>query len=235
MGKITINELSDSLKDNINSKQNATDSSLETNNKTVVGAINELFSNVSNNKLGKQLIANAIGEPLNAEDTFQAMSNDINSLLSTFKTNMTNSGVAVESGDKFKQLINKVGNINTLQPAPSDTGRYYTIWSTTQEHSIKQSSYSTITTFTPSDYMPGNSIVYFSGCFRTTDTRYPLYVRVFDNTANTEVASTNGLSFTCKSFSFTSIAGHQYSLQFHVGNNVYAGILTGAFIGIAVK
>ena len=108
MGKITINELSDSLKDHIDSKQNATDNLLETNNKTVVGAINELLSNISNNESGKKLIANAIGEPLNSSDTFAEMSNDINNLLSNFKTNMMNSGVTVESGDKFKQLIEKI-------------------------------------------------------------------------------------------------------------------------------
>ena len=85
--------------------QEKTDDSLQTENKTIVGAINELFQSANN---GKELIASAIGEPLNAEDTFSAMSNDINSLLSTFKANMMNSGVIVESGDGFKQLIDKI-------------------------------------------------------------------------------------------------------------------------------
>ena len=76
-----------------------------TDKSSIVGAINELFQNANN---GKELIANAIGEPLDASDTFSAMSTDINSLLSTFKTNMMNSGVVVESGDKFKQLIEKI-------------------------------------------------------------------------------------------------------------------------------
>ena len=71
----------------------------------LVGAINELFQSANN---GKELIANAIGEPVSADDTFSAMSNDINSLLSTFKTNMMNNGVIVESGDKFKSLIEKI-------------------------------------------------------------------------------------------------------------------------------
>jgi hypothetical protein len=48
MGKITINELSDSLKDHIDGKQDATDNLLETNNKTIVGAINELFQSADN-------------------------------------------------------------------------------------------------------------------------------------------------------------------------------------------
>lgn len=118
MGKITINELHKSLFDYV---QAVSDDKLETRDKTIVGAINELFSNNNNdtelNNLineisnGKQLIANAIGEPLNVEDTFSAMSSDINSLLSQFKTNMMNNGVTVESGDKFKSLIDKIATM----------------------------------------------------------------------------------------------------------------------------
>ena len=68
MGKITINELHKSLFDYV---QAVSDDKLETRNKTIVGAINELFSDNSNdieiNNLkneisnGKELIANAIG------------------------------------------------------------------------------------------------------------------------------------------------------------------------------
>ena len=100
MSKLTLNELSNSLNDYIDEKQNVEDYSLMTENKTIVGAINEIY--------GKEIIANAIGEPLNSSETFTEMGNDINSLLSTFKTNMMNSGVTVESGDKFKQLIDKI-------------------------------------------------------------------------------------------------------------------------------
>ena len=39
------------------------------------------------------------------------MGNDINSLLSTFKTNMMNNGVTVESSDKFKTLIDKIATM----------------------------------------------------------------------------------------------------------------------------
>ncbi len=100
MSKLTSNELSDSLNNLINEKQDKEDYSLMTENKTIVGAINEIY--------GKELIANAIGEPLKATDTFTNMSNDINGLLSIFKTNMMNSGVTVESNDKFKSLIDKI-------------------------------------------------------------------------------------------------------------------------------
>ena len=97
-----INDLNKSLEEqlHLNEKQDKTDNNLKTNDKTVVGAINELFQSANN---GKQLIANAIGEPLNSNDTFSAMSNDINSLLATFKTNMISNGVTVGSNDKFKQ------------------------------------------------------------------------------------------------------------------------------------
>ena len=126
MAKITIEELSGSLKEYLNGLglteaqvQELIDkfedekigdiSQLSTEEKgSLVGAINELFQNANN---GKELIANAIGEPLNVDDTFSAMSNDINGLLSTFKTNMMNNGITVESSDRFKSLIDKIATM----------------------------------------------------------------------------------------------------------------------------
>ena len=138
-GRITIDNLSDSLKEMISNsgsglseeqvlnlinenglseeqvislvKDNLTGdlTQLSTTNKTnIVAAINELFQSANN---GKELIASAIGEPLNAEDTFSAMSGSINGLLSTFKTNMMKNGVTVNSGDKFKALIDKIATL----------------------------------------------------------------------------------------------------------------------------
>ena len=76
-------------------------STLSTENKdSLVAAVTEIY--------GKNVIAEAIGEPLAVTDTFSEMGSEINSLLSSFKTNMMNSGVVVESGDKFKQLIEKI-------------------------------------------------------------------------------------------------------------------------------
>lgn len=118
MGKITIHELSNSLNNMINEKQTKNDNSLETTDKTIVGAINEIYDSLVNNndyKLdsinGKKIIAEAIGEPLDATDTFNEMSNDIGNLLSQFKVNMMNNGVTVDSGDKFKQLIDKIATM----------------------------------------------------------------------------------------------------------------------------
>ena len=116
MGEIRKDNLHESLIEELNElanidlsgKQDKTDESLLTESKDVIGAINELFQNANN---GKELIASAIGEPLSSEDTFSAMSNDINGLLSTFKTNMMNNGITVESGDKFKALIDKIATM----------------------------------------------------------------------------------------------------------------------------
>ena len=116
MGEIRKDNLHESLIEELNElanidlsgKQDKTDESLLTESKDLVGAINELFQSANN---GKELIANAIGEPVSKDDTFQAMSNDINSLLSTFKTNMMNNGITVDSGDKFKQLIDKIATM----------------------------------------------------------------------------------------------------------------------------
>ena len=126
MAKITIEELSGSLKEYLNGlglteaqvrelidrfedEKIGDISQLSTSEKgSLVGAINELFQSANN---GKQLIASAIGEPVSADDTFSAMSSDINGLLSTFKTNMMNNGITVESGDKFKQLIDKIATL----------------------------------------------------------------------------------------------------------------------------
>jgi hypothetical protein len=95
-------ELKEMLKDTMSINE------LNTNSKTVIGAINELFQSANN---GKQLIASAIGEPLDSNDTFSAMSDDINGLLATFKTNMMNNGVTVESNDRFKSLIDKIATL----------------------------------------------------------------------------------------------------------------------------
>ena len=85
-----IEELKELANIDLSGKQDKTDESLLTESNDVIGAINELFQSANN---GKELIANAIGEPLDSNDTFSAMSTDINGLLSTFKTNMMNNGI----------------------------------------------------------------------------------------------------------------------------------------------
>ena len=68
----------ESILTTLNDKQSKSDSSLATNNKTIVGAINELFQNVDS---GKQLIANAIDDDaITKNSTFEAMSEAIKQL-----------------------------------------------------------------------------------------------------------------------------------------------------------
>ena len=97
--KVTLDQLDNSAVEAMSSSVGDV-SLLNTENKTIVGALAEI--------VGKKEIANAIGEPLAETDKFTEMSSEINGLLSTFKTNMMNAGVVVESGDKFKALIDKI-------------------------------------------------------------------------------------------------------------------------------
>ena len=97
--KVTLDQLDDSAVEAMSSSVGDV-SMLNTENTTIVGALVEI--------VGKKEIANAIGEPLAETDKFTEMSSEINGLLSTFKTNMMNAGVVVESGDKFKALIEKI-------------------------------------------------------------------------------------------------------------------------------
>ena len=76
-----------------------------TDKSSIVGAINELFQSANN---GKELIANAIGEPLSSEDTFSAMSDKINDMKSNLKQVLTEEGVSVTEEDDMSSLISKV-------------------------------------------------------------------------------------------------------------------------------
>ena len=144
-----INELEELGNIDLSGKQDKTDESLLTESKDLVGAINELFQSANN---GKKLIANAIGEPLSSEDTFSAMSNDINGLLSTFKTNMMNNGITVESGDRFKSLIDKIAN---MVEEGSGKGIQFASGSVTDRINVAENVYSGTTSLnTPIGFTP---------------------------------------------------------------------------------
>lgn len=141
-GAVSTTEYTDTSDVSINmdySAQIGTLSNLKTTEKTnLVNAINELFQNANS---GKQLIASAIGEPLDSNDTFNAMSNDINSLLNTFKTNMMINGVSVGSEDKFKSLIDKIATLanNENKGLRYAEGTYedFTLYLTTSGSSVE--------------------------------------------------------------------------------------------------
>jgi hypothetical protein len=101
-------------------KQDKVDNSLSTNDKSIVGAINELFQDVDS---GKQLIADAIDDSsIDKNSTFGAMSEAIEDIqadrtalqleATTNKSNLatvlTDEGIEVDDNDDMTSLINKV-------------------------------------------------------------------------------------------------------------------------------
>lgn len=84
---------------------------LKTTNKTnLVNAVNELFQNANN---GKSSIANIVGNPLLATDTFQQQRDKIQILKNTFASNLNGKGQSSYNTESLKSLIDKVANINT--------------------------------------------------------------------------------------------------------------------------
>ena len=77
-------------------------------NTDIISAVNSLIVNRVDNAENMGKLANAIGEPVTANHSVDEVVEGLGEMLSTFKTNMMNSGVMVESSDKFKQLIDKI-------------------------------------------------------------------------------------------------------------------------------
>ena len=77
-------------------------------NTDIISAVNSLMVDRVDNAENMGKLANAIGEPVTANHSVDEVVEGLGEMLSTFKTNMMNSGVTVESGDKFKQLIEKI-------------------------------------------------------------------------------------------------------------------------------
>ena len=147
-----INNLNKPLKDKLDleKKQDKTDNDLATTDKTIVGAINELFQDVDS---GKQLIANAIdNSTITKDSTFEAMSTEINNLNTniTLLTNQVNSltnelagkvtpaGTAVAgnvlSGKTFinstgntitGSMTNRAANTNCVSTSTNSSGTLY--------------------------------------------------------------------------------------------------------------
>ena len=88
-------------------------STLSTENKgSLVAAVTEIY--------GKSIIAEAIGEPLSASDSFNKMSNDINDLLNKFKISLLINGISVNNEDDFKSLIDKLSNLTSVDTKKID-------------------------------------------------------------------------------------------------------------------
>ena len=94
----------------INSYQKIQDNNLATADKTIVGAINELFQNASS---GKQLIADAIGsDNIDEESTYEAMSQAIEELKA--KISVQDSVKQLESNNENLFLLKGTGELYGL-------------------------------------------------------------------------------------------------------------------------
>ena len=106
--KISKEQIDPGVKDHIMSFV-GNKNELETSDKSdMVNAINSLIVDRVDNAANMNKLANSIGNPITASDNVDEVCDKVNGLLSTFKTNMMNSGVMVEGTDKFKQLIDKI-------------------------------------------------------------------------------------------------------------------------------
>ena len=116
-----INDLNKSLEEQLrlNEKQEKTDNNLKTTDKTIVGAINELFQNVDS---GKNIIADAIDvNGITGNSTFSAMgeaiegkNTEINNLKTELAGKVTPAGTAVAANVLTgKTFINSSGTLQT--------------------------------------------------------------------------------------------------------------------------
>lgn len=76
----------------------------------LIGMINEAFTNANNGKIS---LANAIGLPTVASETFTQIVNDINSRKSDLTNNLSSKGVSASTSESLKSLIDKVSTIVT--------------------------------------------------------------------------------------------------------------------------
>ena len=186
--KVTLDQLDNSAVEAMSSSVGDV-SMLNTENKTIVGALAEI--------VGKKEIANAIGEPLAETDKFTEMSSEINGLLSTFKTNMMNAGVVVESGDKFKALIDK---IQGLTEGEGNKGIQFA--EGTGSFTSKSDSNYDITLDTPFGFLPTYVFIEFPTGYASMNVTQS----IADNGAHyVTYSSSGGVSGYAKSFNDTSV------------------------------
>ncbi|NFL55654.1 phage tail protein [Clostridium botulinum] len=97
-----------------------TDNKRLTKDKTITGAINELFTSANN---GKKLISDVVGNPLLATDTFQQQHDKIQILKNTFVTNLSKKEQGASSTENLQDLISKINNINVGKKWAEGTGK----------------------------------------------------------------------------------------------------------------
>ena len=127
-------------------------------NTDIISAVNSLMVDRVDNAENMGKLANAIGEPVTANHSVDEVVEGLGEMLSTFKTNMMNSGVVVESSDKFKQLIDK---IKGLTEGEGNKGIQYAEGTITVDSPFVITSSNPYTVSTNLDFTPSLVVVSF--------------------------------------------------------------------------
>ena len=171
---------------------------LETDDKSnIINAVNSLMVDRVDNAENIGKLADAIGEPVTANHSVDEVVEGLGELLSTFKTNMMNSGVVVESSDKFKALIDKIeglieGEGNKGIKFASGTVACDDI---TQDYFYKINNIGfkpTILLMSTSDITSTSSTPYYKGIFYNgleSETEYVCYINDYSSTENRSIQS----------------------------------------------
>lgn len=115
--KISKEQIDPSVKDHIMSFVGNKEDLETSNTDDIINAVNSLIVDRVDNAANINKLANSIGSPVTISDNVDEVCSKLDGLVNSFKTAVMNNGIDVESADKFKQLIEKVDNID-INPLP---------------------------------------------------------------------------------------------------------------------
>ena len=185
-------------------------------NTDIISAVNSLMVDRVDNAENIGKLANAIGEPVTANHSVDEVVEGLGEMLSTFKTNMMNSGVMVESSDKFKQLIDK---IKGLTEGEGNKGIKFAEGSGSWSFTLSNTSYST-TIETNLDFVPNiifckmDKIVCSGDPYIELGTGLSIYDNIFTNLQPTKIYwcySSSNYSFS--QVSINSISSSNFTVD----------------------
>ena len=215
-------------------------------NTDIISAVNSLMVDRVDNAENMGKLANAIGEPVTANHSVDEVVEGLGEMLSTFKTNMMNSGVVVESSDKFKQLIDK---IKGLTEGEGNKGIQFAEGETTVDlQYIDSSTYvnqTQILDFTPSivfvtytGYNNGNdnfSYTVYGNSYTVTETVNNIYFYNSDNNYRyiTVYRNTQGTQYEDYVDMYITTSKNKFDV-YHCQHNVYGVELSYKWYAIGV-
>ena len=106
--KISKEQIDPSVKDHIMSFVGNKEDLETSNTSDIINAVNSLIVDRVDNAANINKLANSIGSPVTGSDNVDEVCTKVDGLVNSFKTAAMNNGIAVEAGDKFKQLIEKL-------------------------------------------------------------------------------------------------------------------------------